>query len=171
MPFETVCEVNEDIELLQTRVTAETSGFSGYCYFDDLQLLKNLTDEKITGNEQLFQPIREVTAGSIFEKPIYGAVIEAQIISAHIVPKSTIIGNDIDYMTLKLMNKETSEVICTKTFIIGTNAEAYKVTDFGPVDTEAGAMNLAKGVSLVKEETGTGMLLPESLLIVQWNLR
>jgi len=171
LSFETICEVDNDKELLRTRVTAETSGFSGYCYFDNLQLLKNLTDEKITGNEVTYIPLDEVSTGNEIEMPVFGAVTDVQIVSAHIVPKTTITGNDSNYMALKIINKETDAVICTKTFIAGADATAYQVTDFGPVNEGNGAISEGYGVSLVKEETGAGMLLPDGILIIQWNLR
>lgn len=171
MHFEEVCPVNENKELLRTRVTAITEGLDGYGYFDLFQLLKNLTDEKATGSEVVFIPRDQVSAGSTLEIPVMGAVKEMQIIAAHIVPKQAITGDNTNYMTLKLVNKETAAVICTKTFTLGLDAAAYEVTDFGPVDEAAAAISLNKGVSFVKEETAGGMTLPQSILVIQWNLR
>ena len=86
-------------------------------------------------------------------------------------PKETITGNDTNYMQIRLINKETGAIICTKTFLSGTDAPAYEVTDFGPANEAAGAINLGQGVSFVKEDFGGGMMLPQFVLVIQWNLR
>lgn len=165
---EGICEANPDVELLKVRVSGITEGLDGYGYFDLFQLCKNLLNDKITGNEVVCLPIDEIT-GSV-EIPVFGAVVDAQIIAVHIVPKSAITGNDTNYMQLKLVNKETGATICTKTFLSGVDAPAYEVTDFGPASDTAGAINLGRGISFVKEEFG-GMVLPQCVLIIQWNLR
>jgi hypothetical protein len=167
---ENICEVR-DVELLKVRVSGITDSLNGYGYFDLFQLCKNLLNEKITGNETIYLPLDEVPAGAITEIPVFGAVIEAQIVAAHIVPKTNITGNDTNYMALKLINKETGTVICTRTFLNGINAPAYKVTDFGPANETNGTINLGQSVSFVKEEVGSGMTLPQSILVIQWNLR
>lgn len=168
---EGICEVNSEKELLRVRVSGVTDGLDGYGYFDLFQLCKNLTNDKITGNEVIYLLIEEIPADQGAEIPVFGAVTEAQIVAVHIIPKETITGNDINYMQLKLVNKDTGAVICTKTFLSGVNAPAYEVMDFGPVDEEAGAINIGQGVSFVKEEFGGGMTLPKCLLIIEWNLR
>lgn len=168
---EGICEINPEKELLRVRVNGITNGLSGYGYFDLFQLCKNLLNDKITGNEVVYLPLEEIPAGQVVEIPVFGAVVEAQIAAAHLVPKQTIAGNDTNYMQLKLVNKETGAVICTKTFIAGIDAPAYEVTDFGPANETAGAINIGQGVSLVKEEFGAGMTLPQCVLVIQWNLR
>lgn len=168
---EGICEVNSEKELLRVRVSGVTEGLDGYGYFDMFQLCKNLLNEKITGSEVVYLLLGEVSAGVTVEIPVFGAVTEAQIVAAHLVPKETITGNNSDYMQLKLVNKDTGAVICTKTFLSGVNAPAYEVTDFGPVDEEAGAINVGQGVSFAKEEFGAGMKLPQCTLVIQWDLR
>jgi len=168
---EGICEVNSEKELLRIRVSGITDGLDDYGYFDLFQLCKNLLNDKITGNEIVYLPLEEIPAGQGVEIPVFGAVVEAQIAAAHLVPKQTITGSDTNYMQLKLVNKETGAVICTKTFIAGVDAPAYEVTDFGPVNETAGAVSIGKGVSLIKEEVGGGMALPQSVLVIQWNLR
>lgn len=71
------------------------------------------------------------------------------------------------HLELKLINKHTDNVICTKTFITGIDAPAYQVTDFGPVDEEKSELEYGQAVSLVVE----GGTLPECLLIIQWDVR
>lgn len=167
--IEGICEVRDDVELLKVKVSGITDGLDGYGYFDLFQLCKNLLNDKITGAEIVYLPIDEIVGYT--EIPVFGAVVESQIIAAHIVPKTAITGNDINYMRLKLINKETGAIICTKTFLSGTDAPAYEVTDFGPANEIAGAVSLGQGISFLKEEFGSGMILPQCLLIIQWNLR
>lgn len=166
--IETICPVNKERELLKVRVTGLTEGLTGGGYFDEFVLKKNLLDEKQTGAEKVFLPIDETT-GEI-ELPVFGATVEAIVVAAHIVPENPITGNDSDYMTLKLVNKETGVVICTKTFVAGVDAASYEVCDFGPVNEAAGAINICQAVSFKKMDTGAGMTLPRCLLIVEWNL-
>lgn len=168
-----ICPVRDDVELTRVRITGVTAGLVNHGYWDDFELLKNLTNDKITGAEVVYFPIPEAPAGSSLEIPVFGVVTEAgaQIVAAGIVPKAAITGDNNDYMTLKLVNKETGEDICTLTFLAGTDAPAYEVTDFGPANEEHGTINYGKGVSLVKEESGGGMTLPAGVLILQWNLR
>jgi len=167
--IEGFCEVRDDVELLKVKVSGITDGLSGYGYFDLFQLCKNLLNEKIAGAEVIYLHLDEVTG--IVEIPVFGAVTESQIVAAHIVPKEYITGNDENYMQLRLVNKETGTIICTKTFLSGTDAPAYEVTDFGPVNEMNGEINLGQGVSFVKENFGGGMTLPQCVLIIQWNLR
>lgn len=160
MSFEATCEVANNKELLRVRVSAVTDGFAGF--FDNFQLLKNLTNEKLFGAEVAYIPIDPNEA----ESPVFGAVKDFQIIAAHIVPKQDIVGGDPP-LELKLINKHTDNVICTKTFITGIDAPAYQVTDFGPVDEEKSKLEYGQAVSLVVE----GGTLPECLLIIQWDVR
>jgi len=166
LAIEAICPVSDSKELLSTKIRAVTKNLTGGGYFDDFKLRLNLTNEKITGSEKIFLPIEESAGDTEF--PVFGAVVDAQIVAAHIVPKSTITGNTGSPMVLELVNKNTGDTICTKTFITGTNAPAYEVTDFGPADADAGEIDFGYGVSLRK--TG-GMTLPECLIIVEWNLR
>lgn len=168
---EGICEVNSEKELLRVKVSVITDGMEGYGYFDLVQLCKNLMNDKIIGAEVVYLLLDEIPAGTPIEIPVFGAVTEVEIVSAHMVLKEPIVGNDINYMQLKLVNKETDAVICTKTFIAGIDATAYTVTDFGPVDEEAKQLSLGQAVSLVKEEFGAGMKLPQCTLVIQWNLR
>lgn len=155
---ETICPVSDEKELLKVRVSVITEGLGGY--FDNIQLFKNLTREKLFGSEVVYIPIDGRT-----EVPIFGAVKDAQIVVAHIVPKSDIIGGDPP-LVLELINKGTGDTICTKTFTEGVNASAYQVTDFGPVSEAASEIEFGQAVSLVVDGT-----LPESLLVIQWDLR
>lgn len=166
--IEAICPVADDRELLRIKLTA-ASDEDEPVYFDDLQLFINLTREKLLGWEKVFLPLGQLTGNA--EIPVFGAVVEAKIVAAHIVPKQTITGNNSSYCTLKLVNKETGAAICTKTFLAGVDAPAFEVTDFGPVNEVAGAINLGQGVSLVKEDSGGGLVVPESMLIIQWDLR
>ena len=166
LTIEAICPVSDSKELLSSKIRAVTKDLTGGGYFDDFKLRLNLTNEKITGSEKIFLPVEE-SVGDI-ELPVFGAVVDAQIFAAHIVPKSTITGNTSGPMVLELVNKNTGDTICTKTFITGADAIEYEVTDFGPVDDTAGAIDLGYGVSFKK--TGT-MTLPECLIIIEWDLR
>lgn len=168
---DSVAEVRDDAEIIRARYRVVTLNLAEGGFFDELGFFQNLLHDKITGNNVVYFPIAPLAQGVPLEIPVFGAVTEAQIVAAHLVPKETITGNDSDYMQLKLVNKDTGAVICTKTFLSGVNAPAYEVTDFGPVDEEAGAINVGQGVSFAKEEFGAGMTLPRCLLIIEWNLR
>lgn len=162
--LEAVCEVSREAELLTVKLSGLTEDLEGY--FDNFALFKNLLEDKLTGNEVVYLPVDE-TADE-FEIPIFGAVVEvAQIMAAHIIPKEDIIGSDTDPIILKLISKETGDTICTKTFLAGTDALAFEVTDFGPVNENNNEINYGKGVSLAKEGAAA---LPPSLIVVEWNL-
>jgi hypothetical protein len=162
MNFEAVCEVADNKELLRVRVSAVTEGFHGAGFFDNFQLLKNLTNEKLFGAEIVYIPVDSNTS----ETPVFGAVKDSKIVSAHIVPKQDIAGSDPP-LVLKLIHKQTGGTICTKTFSTGVDAPAYQVTDFGPVDEEKSELEYGQAVSLAVN----GGTLPECLLVIQWDVR
>lgn len=170
LKIDEICEISNNKELLRTRLSVITDNLNGYGYIDNLGLFKNLLNDKITGAEIVYIPLDEIPAGSSAEFPVFGAVTDAQIVAAHIIPKTTISGSDTDYMQLRLVNKETGSTICTKTFLNGTDAPAYQITDFGPVDEVSGTITLGQGVAFVKEEIGNGMALSQCVLVIQWNL-
>ena len=167
--IEEICEVNDDKELLHVTVSGITDGLNGNGYFDVFQLLKNLTNEKITGSEKVFLLLNQ-TSGE-FTKAVFGAIEDAQIVAAHIVPVSTITGDDTNYMKLRIVNADTGLDICTKTFVTGIDANSQEVTAFGPTDDTAGEIEAGKGVILIKDDYGGGMTLPQCAIILEWDLR
>lgn len=166
---EGICEVNAQKELLHVKVSGNTAELNGNGYFDLFELLKNLTEEKANGSEKVFLLIDETA--QTFTKAVFGAIIDTKIVAAHIIPVATITGNDSDYMKLRLVNADTNADICAKTFVSGINANSQEVTDFGPADDTAGAIEAGKGVVLLKENYGGGMTLPQCIIILEWDLR
>lgn len=167
--IEQVVQVNPEKELLGVEINVWTKHtVYGDGYFDSIQLLKNLTNDKVMGSEKIFHLFDEVTGTWV--RPVFGAIADSRIVACHIVPTDGITGDDSDYMQLRLVNYQTSEDICTKTFVSGINAVAHEVTDFGPVDTSAAVIPAGGSVSLEKQDYGSGMTLPQCIIIIEWDL-
>jgi len=166
--FETACLVNKEKELtlVEVRPTTKTAGAG---YFDSIQLLKNLTNDKVMGSEKIFHLFNDEVSGE-FYRPIFGAIADAKIVAAHLVPAEDIIGSDSDYMQFRLINNLTAEVICTKTFLSGIDAVQNEVADFGPVTAAYADIAAGQSVSLIKDNFGTGMTMPKCLFIIEWDL-
>lgn len=160
--------VRDDKELLRVWLSVNTKNTEGY--IDDIELLRNLDREKLEGSEKIFMLVDEIPEGEEVELPVFGAINNSKIISFYIVPNEKILGSNSNYMTLKLRNKETGKDICTKTFLSEVNSEAYKVFNIGPIDEERAIIEETHSVTFVKENTGSGMKLPKSLLILEWDV-
>ena len=171
---EVVIPVNTNKELLSIKVAGTAiqgpGATSGAGYFDLFLLKRNLTDEKIIGSEVTYIPIEAVSAGTAFETPVFGAVKVCRIVAAHIIPKATITGGNTNYMQLQIVRKSDDAIISTKTYLAGVDSPAYEVSDFGPVNESNAVLALNDGVSFKVVHTGGGLALPDSVLVLQWNL-
>lgn len=165
--IEAICEIDPDRELLSTNFEVITKSLGGYGYFDDLYLYKNRTNELINGSDVMSLLI-DSSSGE-FEIPVFASVKEdCTIVAAHIVPKEGIIGNSIDYCQLRLYNVTQAKNLGSKTFIAGNDANAFELTSILGISEEI--MEYGDVVTLVKENFGSGMSLPQLLLVIEWNL-
>lgn len=167
---DSVAEVRDDAEIIRARYRVVTLNLAEGGFFDELGFFRNLLHDKITGNNVVYFPIPPLAQGVPLEIPVFGAVAKAQIMAVHFLPKESIVGHDEDYAQLQLVNKDSGEVMSTLTFIQGIDAPAYEVISFGPVN-QHGEVEIFKGVSFRVEQLGRGLALPESVLIIEWNLR
>ena len=161
--------VNDQKELVSIKI-AGVALAGGEGFFDMYNLQRNLSEEKLYGSEVSYYTLAPISAGTDFEIPIFGAVKTCRIVSAHIVPIETIVGDDANYMQLQLVRKSDEAVICTRTYLQDSNSGAYEVDNFGPVDQFNAVLNLTDSVSFKIVHTGAGLALPQSLLAIQWNL-
>lgn len=166
---EMTMEVNDEKELLRTIVTAVTNGAVSRIYVDVFKLLRDLERDLIEGDKITYVLVPEQVGN--YERAVWGATKDVQVNHVYLVPRANVIGNDLNYTQLSIKRKDSEAILCTKTFIAGIDAPAYTVTSFGPVNTAAGALSTNVGLSLLKEDSGDGMLLPEMVLIIEWNLR
>ncbi len=165
---ESEVEVNAGKELIRITFRVFTDGAECAFYVDRLELRFDLERELIEGDRVSYIWLPGAPAGNV-EFPVWGATRDVEITGAFLVPKAEIVGSDSDYTQLKLVRNDTSVTICTKTFLSGTTAPAYTVTQFGPVSN--GELPFGVGIKLVKEDFGNGMVLPELVVVITWNLR
>jgi len=170
IPIDIVAPIRDDAEIIRATYKVVTKDLANGGYFDELGFFRNLLRDKVTGNNIVYFPIAPISAGQNVEIPVFGAVIESQIVAVHLLPKEDIVGDDTNYAQLQLVNKDVGEVMTTLTFIGGINAQAYEVISFGPVNAY-GAIEIYKGVSFRVVQNGAGLAIPESVLIIEWNLR
>lgn len=171
--WQTVSQVvttNPERELLTVRLTARATNYTGGMYWDDFVLKRNLTDERATGNMMTFLPIPATGAGADLELPAIGASRDIEIKSAHLVPSAAMVGDNTDYIVLKVRNKASGNNICTLTFTLGTDADAYEVIDFGGADADETILETGDAASIVVTNVSSGMALPASLLVIEYNL-
>ncbi len=162
--------IRDDAEIIRARYRVVTKDLADGGYFDSLGFFRNLLRDKITGNNVVYFPVAPIAQGESLEIPVFGAVTEAQVVAAHLVPKEAITGRDGDYAQIQLVNKGSEQVLSTLTFIAGIDALAHEVISFGPVN-QYGEFEIYKGMSYRVEQVGMGMALPELALIIEWNLR
>jgi len=166
--IEVDCELKANGRELQNLVVAMKSvGAAGKTYFDNVELLYDLTEAKLNGGS--YWPINVDAASADFEIPIWGMPVDADVIGAFVIFKSAITGNDTDYFALKLVNKANGNTICSKTFTSGVDAAAYEVVMFSTPGTD-GRLSAFGGVSLKYERSGAGMDLPQCVVGVVWDL-
>lgn len=135
-------------------------------FFDDLEVLKNLMNDKLMASNIIYMPIEEVPAGQSLERIVYGALELSTIVKASYVPEESINGS-VESLQLSIKHTTINTTICTKTFLEGTSAQSGLVFDFGPVDKDKADVLAANSVKLVK---GTAGKLPRGVLILQWDV-
>jgi len=114
--------------------------------------------------------VASVSAGSTTDVPIWAAPFRCKIRGCYIVPQANITGAASHYMTLKIVNKGSdgtaTDTVVSKAFSSGVNASAYVKTSLGnPSNNE-----LKEGdvLQFKKEETGSGMDMPDLVVIVEY---
>ena len=167
---EQTIKVAPDREITKVTFKVVTKDLPDGGYFDEFGLYRNLFMEMATGNNLIYFPIAPISAGSSVEIPVYGALDNTRIHGVYLVPKSTITGHNTNYAQLQFVNKENNGVMATLTLLEDIDAPAYKVTPFGPIN-EHSAMEIHEGASFKVIHEGGGLAIPESVLIVEWNLR
>ena len=176
--FEITREVNADktFSSIDFKIVNDDAGFS--FYIDNLSLVSNIDDLPnpddeitITGTYYAMR-FPEVGQGSAYECPLFAPYEEAKINNAFVVFKEAVTGADSNYFSLQLVNKGSdgsgTDKIVDVSFIFGENASANVMKSL-TVDTNYNAMEQAAAVTLKKMETGSGMKMPEGLLVVFWS--
>jgi len=166
---EVAVPVNTEKELLSVTLHASAVA-DGSGYWDYFQVLYDLTAEKLTGSDVVYIPLPAINAGTDDERVIFGAVKRCEIVAAHLVPESSLTGDDTNYVQLRLLRKSDDAIICTKTFVTGIDAPAWEVTDFGGVDPDNALLEIGDSVSLDIVHTAGGLFVDRYVLILQWNL-
>ena len=159
-------DVNADIELLTVEVEARTENVAGF--FDDFLLARNITNDKLFASEKIYHMLPQIESDT--EKIVIGAVDTLQIKNLHIVPSVTITGDDTNYAILKLRNKETGNLIATLSLLQGTNLPANIVYTFPAITTDNAIISEGECATFEVENIGNGMTIPESLLIIEWDV-
>lgn len=177
--FEITREVNSEktFSSITFKVANDDAGFS--FYIDNLSLVASVEDlpepvieeEAITGAYYAMR-FPEVGQGSAYECPIFAPYEEAKINNVLVVFKEAVTGADGNYFSLQLVNKGTdgsgTDKIVDHVFISGEDASANVVKNL-TVNTNYSAMEQAATVTLKKVESGSGMKMPEGLLIIFWS--
>jgi len=107
--------------------------------------------------------VSAVSAGSTTEVPVFAAPFRCKIKKASIIPKSAITGAQTNNMTLGFYNRGTdgssTSNIAYVTFDTGVNASAYVEKNLGAISN--GVLPLATVVTFYKDESGSGMDMPD----------
>lgn len=154
-------------ELQDLVVTMKSVGADGKTYFDNLELLYDLTSAQI--NKGNYWPVDVSAASADFEIPAFGVPVDADITGCFVMFKTAVIGNNTDYFALKLINKANGNTICSKTFTGGVDAAAYEVVMFSTPGLD-GRLSAYEGVSLKYERSGAGLDLPQCVVGIIWKL-
>lgn len=168
-PFETIIPVNPEKELLSVSYKViNTEAFP--VFFDELTLEKNLLNDKLLAAETTYIPFEGAAAGIKVDRTVFGAIDVTKIVSIHYVPEKAIVGHNVNYLQLQIINDPDGKVLATKTFVEGSNAETRHVFDFGPVNKAEGIIAPGTSLRLSKLENGSGMELPRGVLIIRWDV-
>lgn len=162
--FEVTVPIDPDRELTKFTFSLEDNS-NVSAYFDNLEVLKNLMNDKLLANNIIFMPIEEVPAGTPFSMLVYGSVDLTTIVKVSYVPEQAIVGGE--GLQLRMNHTITGGLICTKTFLEDSGAEAGIVTDFGPIDKEHRDVLVTQSVTFSKTAAGK---LPKGILIIQWDI-
>lgn len=126
---------------------------------------------KVTTTQTVQARVPTTAAGSTGEWAIFKAPEACEITAAYIVPDSAITGADTNYMTLSIVDKGSdgtgTTAIASVDFTSGTNAAAFDATSLG---TLGAGKTLAAGdvVSFKKAEAGSGMNMPNLLVVIEY---
>lgn len=151
----------ENREITSIKVTAKNKHTAGKSYFDNFNLQRDLTNQRINMDNKLAIPL-EAESDDV---AVFGAVVDCYISSAHIVPEEDIVG-DTNEMQLQLVKMPGEHIISTLTFVEGQDADAFKVTDFGPVEEDNSKLEQEESVKFVVENGD----IPNTLLLINWNV-
>lgn len=166
--IESIIPVSTEKEITHATVIPRTTGHKQGGYFDDFELLRSLEYDKLYGPEVTHIPLEETNDAK--EIVSFGLTRDYQILAVSIVPQGSVLGDDTNYMVLRLRNKASGGDIATKTYIKDNDLEAFKVDRFGPVSPFHNVIDADQGLSLVVEKVGTGFTIPRSLIIIEWDL-
>lgn len=126
---------------------------------------------KVTTTQTVQARIAAVSAGSTGEWAIFKAPEACEITGAYIVTDADITGADTNYMTLSIVDKGSdgsgTTAIASLAFTSGTDATAFDALSLG---TLGAGKTLAAGdvVSFKKAEAGSGMNMPNLLVVIEY---
>lgn len=168
--FESVIPVNPNKEVISVKVELLNKEQTEPAYFDNIELLKNLINDKLLGAEVVYIPVEEIDAATTLQRIVFGATSILKIVRVSYAPEEPIIGNDTDSFQLQLFNPNRGLLLSTASFVAGRDEAANRVFDFGPVNSELAVMEPTETLQLRKINTGNGKKLPRGVLIIQWDL-
>jgi len=114
--------------------------------------------------------VGSVSAGSTTDVPIWAAPFRCKIRACYIIPQADITGAATNYMTLKIVNKgsdgSATKTVASKAFTNGVNASDYTRTSLGDVSNNE--LNEGEVLQFKKEESGTGMAMPDLAVVIEY---
>jgi len=114
--------------------------------------------------------IAAVPAGSSTELPIWNAPFRCKVIRVGVVPATAVTGADTNYMTLSVVNKGSdgtgTAAIASKDYTAGKNIAQFDYDSLGPVSNNLLRKN--DTLTFKKAETGTGMGMPDLVVVVEY---
>lgn len=162
--FEAMIPIDDDRELTGfTFSIHNSSDVNGY--FDNLEVLKNLLNDKLLAKNIIFMPIETIPDGTSLDRIVFGAPELSTIVKVSYVPEENIVGNS--GMQLSIKHTLTNNIVCTKTYTNPTGSAKGIVTDFGPVDELYSDVLAANSIKFSKSPEGE---LPRGVLMVQWDV-
>lgn len=140
-------------------------------YYDALSIKEDLTEDKINGSEITYISIDSINVSiNTIEIPIFAAVKQNKIIAVYLLTSEDIIGNDSNIIKMSVIDKVSGNLIATKTFQNNVDAVAYKLTHFGPVNTDTSSISPDSGLCLRIDPVTTQITIPKSVLVIEWNI-
>jgi len=108
--------------------------------------------------------------------PVFCAPDDCKVLQVQIVPQATITGADTNSANLNLINKGSAGAGTTELgnidFVNGTNATAFDAKDIVADTAIADATALSQGdvLAIEREKVGTGLAIPELIVVVTYRL-
>ncbi|MNH07513.1 hypothetical protein D3C79_669070 [compost metagenome] len=162
--FEAIVPIDNERELTSVKFSIiNSSTVTGY--FDDLEVLKNLLNDKLMGKNIIHMPIESIPDGTSLDRIVFGAIEVSTIVKVSYVPEENIAGNS--GMQLSMKHTLSNNIICTKTYVNPTGSPRGIVADFGPVDSEYSDVLTSNSIKFSKSPEG---YLPRGVLIIQWDV-